>query len=197
MEQQHIINIPTNDSIIYKQILSFMNFLIGGTPQERDVLAELIILNHEYEALPVDKRAKFILSTDMRKEMRAKLDIEEKQFNGLILRLKKLSYLGEPVLTEDGIVNERLLFKPDKNGIQIHINMIMSRQPMTRTEEKPEVEEEPVKEETNDSHTNTEGSEEKQEPEETAPQTVAPPANGDTLLGTSTSYSEDTVIGQQ
>lgn len=148
--KRHVINIPTDDSKLYKQILSFMNFLIGATDQERQVLAELIRLNHEYEALPVDKRAKFILSTDMRKEVREKLKIEDGQFNGLLLRLKKHKYMGKPVLTKEGVVNEGLLFKADEKGIKIEINMIMSQQPIERKET-----EEPI--------TIDESSEEKQE----------------------------------
>ena len=73
-----IITLPTNDSKIYKQILAFLNFMLELTPQEREVLSELVKLNHEYEALPKEKRAKFILSTDMRKETRETLEIEEK-----------------------------------------------------------------------------------------------------------------------
>lgn len=87
-----IITLPTNDSKIYKQILAFLNFMLELTPQEREVLSELIRLNQEYEALPEDKRAKFILSTDMRKEIRELLEIEEKHFNGIISRLKKKSF---------------------------------------------------------------------------------------------------------
>ena len=47
--------------------------MLNLTPQERNVLAELVSLNNEYEALPEDKRAKFILSTDVRKEIREDL----------------------------------------------------------------------------------------------------------------------------
>jgi hypothetical protein len=181
---KHIINIPTNDSIIYKQILAFMNFLMGATEQERAVLAELIVLNHEYEALPADKRAKFILSTDMRKEVRAKLDIEEKQYNGLISRLKKLKYLGQPVMSADGIITENLLFKPDEKGMQIQINMIMSRQPAQRTEPEESTITEPVKQE------------EKTEPEETAPRKLAPPANGkDTIIGSNIDSDDIVILG--
>lgn len=156
--KQHVINIPTDDSKLYQQILSFMNFLIGATPQEREVLAELVRLNHEYEALPVDKRAKFILSTDMRKEVREKLNIEDGQYNGLLSRLRKHNYLGKPVLSKEGIVNEGLLFKADKEGIKIEINLIMSQQPIVRKETK----EEPI--------TIDETQEEKQKTPETPPE---------------------------
>jgi hypothetical protein len=119
-----IITLPTNDSKIYKQILAFMNFMLNATNQEREVLAELIRLNHDYDALPPDKRAKFILSTDMRKETRDALGIEEKQFNTIISRLKKKNFLGRPVLDADNIVHPELLFKPDSEGFKIEINLI-------------------------------------------------------------------------
>mgnify|MGYP003641616291 FL=1 len=119
-----IITLPTNDGKIYKQILAFLNFMLELTPQEREVLSELIRLNQEYEALPADKRAKFILSTDMRKEIRELLEIEEKHFNGIISRLKKKSFLGEPIMNENNIIHKELLFKPDKDGFKIEINLI-------------------------------------------------------------------------
>ena len=101
--KQHIINIPTDSSKIYRQILSFMNFLMGATEQERSVLAELIVLNHEYEALPEDKRAKFILSTDVRKEIREDLDIQEKQFNVIISKLRKKTMFGKPLINDNNV----------------------------------------------------------------------------------------------
>ncbi|QDP66140.1 MAG: hypothetical protein GOVbin3661_56 [Prokaryotic dsDNA virus sp.] len=118
-----IITLPTNDSKIYKQILAFLNFMLEITPQEREVLSELIRLNHEYEALPVEKRAKFILSTDMRKETRELLQLEEKHFNGVISRLKKKKFLGKPILNEKNIIHSELLFKPDSEGFRIEITL--------------------------------------------------------------------------
>ena len=47
MKQKKIISLPTNPTKIYRQILAFMNFMLNLTPQERDVLAELIRLDNE------------------------------------------------------------------------------------------------------------------------------------------------------
>ena len=138
-----IITLPTNDGKIYKQILAFLNFMLELTPQEREVLSELIRLNQEYEALPADKRAKFILSTDMRKEIRELLEIEEKQFNGIISRLKKKSFLGGPIMNENNIIHKELLFKPDKDGFKIEINLI--NKPMAKIVKPIKVEKEPEK----------------------------------------------------
>jgi hypothetical protein len=148
-----IITLPTNDSKIYKQILAFLNFMLELTPQEREVLSELIKLNHEYEALPKEKRAKFILSTDMRKETRETLEIEEKQFNGIISRLKKKTFLGQPIMDDKNIIHQELLFKPDKEGFKIEItlkNMPTVKKPEKKIVVKPEIvveepKEEPVK----------------------------------------------------
>ena len=124
MKQKKIISLPTNQSKIYRQILAFMNFMLNITPQERNVLAELIKLDHEYIALPQDKRGKFILSTDMRKEIREELKIEEKQFNVIISRLKKKLVMGKPLLGEDNSIHPELLFKPDEEGFRIEVNFV-------------------------------------------------------------------------
>jgi len=122
--EKKIITLPSNNNIIYRQILAFLNFTLGISNQERNVLAELIKLNHEYSPLPIKKRAKFILSTDMRKEMREALEIEEKQFNVVVHNLKKKKYLGEPILNDDNVIHQGLLFKPDNDGFQIEVNLI-------------------------------------------------------------------------
>jgi hypothetical protein len=116
-----LIPIPSDDNKIYRQILGVLNFILNITPQEIDVLAEIIKLNHEYSALPEDKRAKFILSTDMRKETRSALDIEEKQFNSLIARLKKKKFMDGHILSENGVLHKYLLFLPDDEGFKIEI----------------------------------------------------------------------------
>lgn len=118
-----IIPIPSDDDRIYKQILSVLNFIIGLTPQEVDVLSEIIKLNHIYISLPEDKRAKFILSRDSRKEMRTKLDIKDIQFNGILNRLKSKTFINGPVLNDEGILHPELLFKPDNEGYKIEITL--------------------------------------------------------------------------
>ncbi len=141
MKQRKVISLPTNSSKIYRQVLAFMNFMLNLTPQERDVLAELVSLNNEYEALPEDKRAKFILSTDVRKEIREDLDIPEKQFNVIISKLRKKTMFGKPLINENNVLHSELQFKPDNDGFRIEVNLVM-----TTTIKKEEVKEE-VKEE--------------------------------------------------
>jgi len=135
MKQQKVISLPTNNKKIYRQILAFMNFMLNLTPQERNVLAELVSLNNEYEALPEDKRAKFILSTDVRKEIREDLDIQEKQFNVIISKLRKKNMFGKPLINDKNILHPELQFKPDNDGFRIEVNLVMTANPVK--EEKP------------------------------------------------------------
>ena len=140
-----LIPIPSDDNKIYRQILGVLNFILNLTPQEIDVLAEIIKLNHEYSALPEDKRAKFILSTDMRKEIRTSLDIEEKQFNSLIARLKKKKFMGNDIVSEEGILHNYLLFHPDEEGFRIEI--ILQKGATPQVVKTKEVESAPIQQE--------------------------------------------------
>jgi len=133
MKQRKVISLPTNQNKIYKQILAFMNFMLNLTPQERDVLAELIRLDNEYAALPEDKRAKFILSTDMRKEMRELVKIEEKQFNVIISRLKKKLLFNKPLIDDNNLLHQELRYKPDQDGFRIEVNLVMTETPSIPT----------------------------------------------------------------
>lgn len=126
MRQRKVISLPTNQSKIYRQILAFMNFMLNITPQERDVLAEIIRLNNEYSALPLEKRAKFILSKDMRKEIRELVKIEEKQFNVIISRLKKKLLFNKPLLDDNNFLHPELCYVPDSDGFKIEVNLVMT-----------------------------------------------------------------------
>lgn len=124
MKQKKVISLPTNERKIYRQILAFMNFMLNITPQERNVLAELIRLDREYEALPQDKRGKFILSTDIRKDVCKDLGIPDKQFNVVISRLRAKLLFGKPLIGEDNSIHPELLVKPDEEGFKIEINFV-------------------------------------------------------------------------
>jgi len=142
MKQRKVISLPSNEKKIYRQILAFMNFMLNLTLQERDVLAELIRLDNEYEALPPDKRGKFILSTDMRKEIREELGMEEKQFNVVLSRLKstKKVFMGRPLIDENNIMHPELKFKPDNDGFKFEVNLVMTAiKPSTPTPTQEEI----------------------------------------------------------
>jgi hypothetical protein len=145
--KKQVFGVETNDSQIYRQLLTFLNFSIEATKQEREVLAELVRLNHDYEGLPPDKRAKFILSTDMRKEVRELLDIEEKQFNTILSRLKKKTFMGTPIFDENNAILPTLLIKPDDEGILIGVALKFGKEKQVEEIQEPEKVEEPVIEE--------------------------------------------------
>lgn len=152
MKQKKVISLPTNERKIYRQILAFMNFMLNITPQERNVLAELIRLDREYEALPQDKRGKFILSTDIRKDICKDLQIPDKQFNVVISRLRAKLLFGKPLIGEDNSIHPELLVKPDEEGFKIEINFVNTLIPQSSTNTlstpsnitKPSIEEPPV-----------------------------------------------------
>ena len=129
MKQQKVISLPTNESKIYKQILAFMNFLLDLTPQERGVLAEIIRLDNEYSVLPKDKRAKFILSTEIRKEIRDNVGLKEKQFNVVLSRLKTKTFFGKLILDDNNYIHPDLSFKPDSDGFRFEVNFVMTATP--------------------------------------------------------------------
>ena len=134
------ISVNTTDAKIYRQILSFMNFILEATPQERQVLAEIIRLNNDYELLPADRRGKFILSTEMRKEMREITEIEEKQFNGIISKLRKKTLFGKPFLGENNILHPELIFKGDAEGFKIELCLNLNEKKVEEVKEEPKVE---------------------------------------------------------
>jgi hypothetical protein len=144
MKQRKVISLPTNQSKIYRQILAFMNFMLNITPQERDVLAEIIRLNNEYSALPLEKRAKFILSKDMRKEIRELVKIEEKQFNVIISRLKKKLLFNKPLLDDNNFLHPELCYLPDSDGFKIEVNLVMTSTKPNIINTIPEEPEEPL-----------------------------------------------------
>lgn len=124
MEQKKIISLPTNETKIYRQILAVLNFILKLTAQEIEVLAELVKLDNEYEALPQAKRAKFLLSTDMRKEIREYLDIEEKQFNVILSKLRNKIVLGKPIIGENNEIHPAVKVNPDKEGFTLEIHLV-------------------------------------------------------------------------
>jgi hypothetical protein len=147
-----IISLPTNDNKLYLQFLAFMSFTLDLSPQERSVVAEIIKSDNEYDMLPPDKRGKFILSTDMRIEMREKLDINEAQFNVILSKVKKKTLFGQPLFDDNNCIHDYLKIKPDKEGFRLEVNFVNTIIPTTpastKKEEKEEVEEVPEKERT-------------------------------------------------
>lgn len=124
------IEIPSNDDIIYRHILEFLLVGTKFTNQEKDVLAEYIKLSHEYEALPTEKRNKFIFSQEIRKEVAAKVNIKDaNQVATVISTIKSKDFFGFKLIDEDNNILENLLVKPDlnKGDYNIIINFIKTQ----------------------------------------------------------------------
>lgn len=134
--QRKIISIPTNNNLIYRQILASLNFLLDLTHQERDVLAEIIKLNNKYKSLAVEDRARFIFCTEMRNDMCEKLSLKKSQLANITTRLRKKSLSGVPLIDEDNMLNPYLLIEPDSDGFRLEINLVNTN---LISEVKPEV----------------------------------------------------------
>ena len=137
--EKKILSLPTNERKIYAQVLMFLNFMLNLSDQERGVLAQIIKLNNDYETLSPDKRAKFILSTDMRKEMCEELDISIAHFAVVLSSIKKKTFLGtHQILDDKNVIHPYLMFKPDEEGFRIEVDF-------NKVEEEEEVIEPPKK----------------------------------------------------
>lgn len=117
------IDLPYTDKKIYRQVVAFLNFALNLTNQEQSVLAKLIEYNIEYKSLEEHKRAKFILSTSIKKEMYTTLEMKSVAFTQVINRLKKKKFFGSVILSEEGIVNSLLIIEPSDRGLSMNINL--------------------------------------------------------------------------
>jgi hypothetical protein len=117
-----IINLPYKPQLINRQLVKFFNFAMDLTNQEQVVLAKLIEYNIEYASLEPLKRAKFILSSTIRKEICDSIGIKTAAFNQLLLRLKKKKYFNNYIINADGVLASGLMFTPDKDGLEIKIS---------------------------------------------------------------------------
>jgi hypothetical protein len=118
------VSLITDNAQIYKHILGFMNFGMNLTNKEIEVLAEFVRLNNDYEALDPERRAKFIFSTDIRKDVVTNLDIDESSLNNILSRLRKATFMGKPILSKENIICEDLLCKPRTDGYTIVLELI-------------------------------------------------------------------------
>jgi hypothetical protein len=119
--EKKILQVPTDKSKIYRQIVGSLNFILNITEQQQDVLAEIIKVNNEYILLEEKKRAKFVLSTEMRKEMRERIGLPDKQFNNVLHQIKKKTLMGIPIIDEENVLHPFLLVAPDAEGFKVEV----------------------------------------------------------------------------
>ncbi len=91
-----VIPVRTSNERFYRQFLDVFSSIPpikDLRPREKDVLAELMYRNQKYQDLPDDVRQAMLLSTTVRKEMRADLVIGEEVFNNILSKFRKLQVL--------------------------------------------------------------------------------------------------------
>lgn len=123
------LRLPSDDSKIYHQILAFLNPLLNLTTQERSILAEIIRLDNEYEALPVEKRTKFIFSREMREDMCDRLNIKKNHFGVVLSNLKQKKFYDKLIIDEYNIIHPYLKIKPDQEGFRLIVDFKLQVQP--------------------------------------------------------------------
>lgn len=143
-----IFNLPYDDKKIHRQVVKFLNFAMGLTEQEQIVLAKLVEYNIEYKALDPSKRAKFILSTSIKKEICEAIDMKLSGFTQILLRLKRKKFFGNDIIDDEGVLHPSLIVTPDKEGLSIIISFAIQKTitetPIATVETPSEIQEDTV-----------------------------------------------------
>lgn len=102
---------------IYGYYLTIVNSMIGDlteegiyipnplTTRELEVFAEILFVNNEYSALPIDKRAVFINSGAIKKQIRDKLGLTPAGLNNILIKLENKKFINGLPLYSSGRVN--------------------------------------------------------------------------------------------
>jgi len=126
--------VPTSKEKIYVQFLTIMNFLFTErdkegnqvrsplTNKELDVLASMMYYNDRYRNLPPKERAEYLMSTDVRKRIRAKLDIKANHLNNVLARLKNKFYMGLPVIEHNALSSTLNVYLDDNTVIEFNLH---------------------------------------------------------------------------
>lgn len=115
-----LIHIPADEKTKFSIYLSLMNNFIGIiedskfkleslTPREIEVLSLLSYYNKIYSALPENVRGRFLHSNEIRKQIKAELELTTNNYNNILGRLtsKVLVFNKEPLYNQ-GILNPGL-----------------------------------------------------------------------------------------
>ncbi len=127
------LQVPTSKDRIYDQFLAIINFLIyevdkGNTKlspltnKELSVLAAVMYYNDRYRKLPQPERSEYIMSTDVRKKIRTKLNLKANHLNNIIARLKQKYYLGAPVLNNSQLASTLDIYLDNDISIEFKLN---------------------------------------------------------------------------
>ncbi len=115
-----LIHIPANEKTKFSVYLSLMNNFIGIiedgkfkleslTPREIEVLSLLSYYNKIYSALPEDVRSRFLHSNEIRKQIKAELELTTNNYNNILGRLSsKVLVFNKQPLYDHGLLNPGL-----------------------------------------------------------------------------------------
>ena len=78
--------------------------------------------NDKYRNLPQPERSEYIMSTDIRRKIREKLDLKANHLNNIIARLKQKNYLGKPVLKDSQLSPVLDIYLDDDISIEFKLN---------------------------------------------------------------------------
>ena len=101
--QSYPLQVPTDKERVYNQFLTIVNFLIYEinentieisplTNKELEVLASIMYYNDKYRNLPNPERAEYIMSSDIRKKIRDRLNLQANHLNNIVARLRQKYY---------------------------------------------------------------------------------------------------------
>tara|TARA_R110000751_G_scaffold1232_3_gene4721 strand:+ start:206 stop:844 length:639 start_codon:yes stop_codon:yes gene_type:complete len=154
------LQVPTSKDRIYNQFLAIINFLIYEvdkdttkpsplTNKELSVLAAIMYYNDRYRKLPQPERSEYIMSTDIRKKIRVKLELKANHLNNIIARLKQKYYLGAPVLNNSQLAPTLDIYLDNNISIEFKLNYAeepraVDRKPVKKVQSKPRKSKEPA-----------------------------------------------------
>ena len=143
------LKVPTSKDKIYNQFLRIVNFLVYEkdtkgdvqrsplTNKELDVLASMMYYNERYRNRPPAERAEYRMSSDIRKRIRAKLEIKANHLNNIISRLKSKYYMGAPILDDGKLCQPLNIYLDNDTTIEFSLSYEESTPKPDRVVEEP------------------------------------------------------------
>lgn len=104
-----IIPVKTTIDKFFREYLEIINPLVKLTNREKDVLAELLLLNYKYKHLESDIRSKIIFDYDSRMLVASKLNMSEASLNN------NISYLRKRGIISNWEISPIFVVYPDEN----------------------------------------------------------------------------------
>ena len=100
----------------------------------------MMYYNDKYRNLPPEERADYIMSSDIRKRIRAKLDIKANHLNNILSRLKTKLYMGTSILKEGKLCDALNIYLDEDTTIEFNLEYEKAKQSIDKPDrviEKP------------------------------------------------------------